>query len=231
VIQLLTATGARPEAFALCQRWMARQTHSGPVLWIIVDDGPEPMPVTFSRPGWRLVVVRPSPFWQPGRNTQSRNILKGLELVDRKLPVLIIEDDDWYAPDWIERAAKHLEWAELVGEMQSRYYNVRTLQGRQLPNRSHASLCGTALRDRAVLTLQQVCQTKPKFIDLHLWRLHGSKRLFDGHRCVGIKGLPGRGGIGVGHKDTFTGTHDPDGTLLRSWIGDDAGFYLTGTPV
>lgn len=43
---------------------------------------------------------------------------------------------------------------------------------------------------------------------------------------VGIKGLPGRGGIGMGHRDNFRGTDDPCGALLREWIGEDAEAYL-----
>src|SRR5690606_8566975 len=75
---LLSATGARPEAWAICERLMARQDYAGPVRWVIVDDGPEPQPVTFQRDGWVLEVVRPEPYWQPGQNTQARNLAAGL---------------------------------------------------------------------------------------------------------------------------------------------------------
>ena len=63
MLHLLTATGARPQAWAICERLMAAQDYAGPVTWIIVDDGPEPQPVTFERAGWRLVVIRPAPLW------------------------------------------------------------------------------------------------------------------------------------------------------------------------
>lgn len=69
MLTLVTATGARPEAWALCERWMLRQTFAGPVRWVIVDDGPEPQPITFRRAGWELVLIRPAPFWRPGQNT------------------------------------------------------------------------------------------------------------------------------------------------------------------
>lgn len=225
MLQLLTATGARPDAFALCERWMAAQTYDGPVVWIIVDDGPVPTPITKHPKGWMQVVIRPAPHWQPGENTQARNLLSGLNAVDRDRPLVVVEDDDWYADDWLARVTSQLNRAELVGEIRARYYNVATRQGRQLSNRLHSSLCSTAMRGSAIDTFRQSCERAPKFIDLDLWKRCRSKDLFGGHRVVGIKGMPGRGGIGMGHKDNFSGEYDPDGALLRQWIGDDARHY------
>lgn len=226
MLTLLTATGARPAAWALCERWMARQDYSGPVRWIIVDDGPEPQPVTFRRDGWQLVLVRPSPHWAPGQNTQARNLLKGLAAVDPADNLAIIEDDDWYAPDWLSAVAAELQHAELVGEHRARYYNVQQRRGRQLVNTGHASLCSTAMRGSALQDFADACRARPKFIDLELWRRPRDRRLFGGHRVVGIKGLPGRGGIGMGHDPEFRGEADASGALLRDWIGEDAEVYL-----
>ena len=53
MLTLLTATGARPEAWAICEQLMARQTYAGPVRWVIVDDGPVAQPVAFQRAGGR----------------------------------------------------------------------------------------------------------------------------------------------------------------------------------
>lgn len=225
-IQLLTATGARPEAFALCQRWAARQTYTGQVHWIIVDDGPQPLRVERMPENWLLIVIRRAPFWQPGQNTQAANLLRGLDAINLELPLIIWEDDDWYAPDWLETVTAELARSELVGECRARYYNVALRRGRQLGNASHASLCATAMRGRAIHTFRKACERRPKFIDLDLWKSHRSRHLFGGNRVVGIKGLPGRGGIGMGHRDDFRGEYDPDGALLRQWIGEDARHYL-----
>lgn len=222
VLQLLTATGARPEAWALCERWMARQDYAGPVTWIIVDDGPEPQRITKSPKGWLQVVIRPAPFWKPGDNTQARNLLKGLEACDPTHPVAIIEDDDYYSPDWLTKVASELQHAELVGECMARYYNTATRRARELRNSAHASLCSTAMHGKALRTFRDVCHTSPKFIDLHLWRKHKPSRLFTGGRVVGLKGLPGRGGIGMGHARDFAGVRDTDGAILRKWIGEEA---------
>jgi hypothetical protein len=222
MLTLLTATGARPEAWARCERLMARQTYAGPVRWVIVDDGPEPQPVTFQRDGWALEMVRPTPHWQPGQNTQARNLRAGLARIGAGERVAIIEDDDHYAADWLATVAAELDRAELVGEPRARYYNIPRRVGRQLSNSAHASLCSTAMRGRALALFRAVCNTNHKFIDLELWRKAPSRHLFGGHRVVGLKGLPGRGGIGMGHADGFSGTADPAGALLREWVGADA---------
>lgn len=225
MLTLLTATGARPKAWAICERLMVRQVYSGPVRWVIVDDGLEAQPVTFQRDGWTLDVVRPSPPWKPGQNTQARNLLAGLAVIRSSEWVAVIEDDDWYAPDWLSTVERHLQKAECVGEIGARYYNLPARKGRQLGNTRHASLCSTAVRGAALTTLRQACRRAPKFIDLDLWRYAASRNLFTGHRVVGMKGLPGRGGIGMGHKAEFAGVADSDFALLREWIGSDVELY------
>jgi hypothetical protein len=47
---------------------------------------------------------------------------------------------------------------------------------------------------------------------------------------IGIKGMPGRGGLGRGHKLDAYRNDDPDGKLLREWIGPDAEVYLAMSP-
>lgn len=226
MLTLLTATGGRPEAFAILEKLMARQTYAGPVHWVIVDDVPPHQPVTFQREGWSLDVTHPGPLWSPGQNTQSRNLLHGLARVPKDARLVVIEDDDHYSHSWLEYVSGQLERAELVGEICARYYNVQTRQGRQLNNTQHSSLCSTAMRGAALDSFRTACELSPKFIDLELWRKHKSKALFRGNRVTGIKGMPGRGGIGMGHKADFRGVSDRDGALLREWIGTDAEFYL-----
>lgn len=226
MLTLLTATGGRPAAFALLEKMMLAQTYAGPVRWIIVDDVHPAQPITFERDGWELVVIYPDPLWKPGENTQARNLLAGLAVVPADAKLVIVEDDDHYKPDWLDVVDKWLERAELVGECEARYYNVATKQGRQLSNRNHASLCSTAMRGGAIKTFRTVCKTAIKFIDIELWRQTRSRMLFTGSRVTGIKGMPGRGGIGMGHKRDFMGRQDPNGELLRSWIGANAEWYL-----
>lgn len=54
---------------------------------------------------------------------------------------------------------------------------------------------------------------------MDLWRtFQGPRSLLDSANVVGIKGLPGRPGIGVGHRPDF-GDPDPDGRILAEWLG------------
>lgn len=226
MLTLLTATGSRPDAWALCERWMARQTYLGEVRWVIVDDGPIPQPITFAREGWTLDVIRPEPLWT-GDNTQARNLMAGMAVIKEDERVVFIEDDDWYAPDWLEFVAAKLALAELVGEANARYYNLKTSVFKEMGNTLHSSLCSTAIRGRALSTFRSVCRKEIQFIDHLLWQAHSNSHLFSGQRVLGIKGLPGRNGIGIGHDPKFRGETDQDGAKLRDWIGEDADAYLT----
>ena len=228
MLTVLTATGSRPDAFALCKRWMARQTYAGAVRWIVVDDGEIPQQIDQDfREGWTISHIRREPYWRQGQNTQAANLLCGLECVDRDDSLIVVEDDDWYAVDWLEHAEAQLCHASLVGEKRSRYYNVNTRRWKQFNNEYHASLCATAMRGDAINALRKSCELRKTFIDMRLWRAWSDKRLFDGHRVVGIKGMPGRAGIGVGHKENaLRGECDPRGDLLREWVGADAETYI-----
>jgi hypothetical protein len=225
---LVTATGCRPVAWALCERWMLAQDYAGQVRWVIVDDGEVPQPITFERAGWELQVIRPEPYWKPGRNTQARNLSAGLRVAG-DARVVIIEDDDYYAPGWLSSVDRLFHGAEIVGEAPATYYNVQERRGRVLRNSQHASLCATAVRGGALRYLAKLCRTPRKFIDLDLWRAWRSRGLLvKSRQVVGIKGLPGRAGIGMGHDKQFTATSDPDGEMLRAFVGDDAARLILG---
>lgn len=224
MLTLLTATGGRPHAWAICEKLMAAQTYTGQVRWVIVDDGPEEQPLNFkpTRGDWKLEVYRPEPFWSQDKNTQARNLLTGLAVIDSSENLVIIEDDDFYSNDWLETVEEQLKKAELVGETRARYYNVQTKTGREMHNMSHSSLCSTAMRGQAIDTFRSVCRPGIQFIDHILWQAHANSHLFAGHRVVGIKGLPGRQGIGMGHDKKFAGTRDNGGKLLIEWVGQAA---------
>lgn len=224
MLTLLTVTGERPQAFALCERWMAAQTYTGQVRWVIVDDGRTAQEINFEpqRGIWHVEVYRPDPPWQPGQNTQARNLLAGLSVIKNSERLVIIEDDDYYAPGWLETVDKQLDKAQLVGETNARYYNVGKRIGKEMQNKTHSSLCSTAMRDQAIETFRSVCRPKIQFIDILLWQAHSDCHLFPGHQVVGIKGLPGRQGIGMGHDKKFTGVRDNDGKLLIEWVGLEA---------
>ena len=221
-ITIITPTGGRPEAFALCEFWMRRQTWAGERQWIVVDDSAPETACTM-----RQEIVRPRPIWQPGENTQARNLLAAFPLI-RNGKIVIVEDDDWYAPAYLEIMASRLDAAPLVGERNARYYNVATRQYMTCPNVKHSSLCQSAFRIEAIPKLTSICESAKKFLDIELFKMCPDQRLYENSgTCIGIKGMPGRKGIGSGHR---SGAHagwkpDPNLSMLQSWVGDDADAY------
>jgi len=224
-LTLLTTTGARPEAWAICEMLMHRQTFRGSVRWIIVDDGKDAQPITFSKDDWTLEIVRPIPFWKPGENTQARNILEGLKRVKKESWLVVIEDDDWYHSDYLQTMHKYLSSFDIVGEAPAAYFNVSTGKGKILDNREHAGLCSTAMKGTAIDCLRRSAKSNFKFIDIYLWKwFKGSKKLFKSCLVIGIKGIPGRRGIGAGHRETFGDPMDlsnlicKDIEIYKKWI-------------
>lgn len=204
---------------------MARQSYSGPVRWIIVDDGEVPSSVTIKRSKWTVEIIRPQPFWTPGNNTQGRNLALAMERVGRDDLAVFIEDDDWYHAHWLDQIAAAAKQAELIGEANAIYYNVRSRKWRELRNYEHASLRCSAIHGRALDTFREVLKTPYDYYDMRLWRLHSDKHLFESRLTVGMKAMPGRTGIALGH-DGVRGAFDKDGDKLRSLVGDDADWYL-----
>ena len=226
MLTLLTATGCRPEAWAISEKLAMRQDYTGPVHWIIVDDGEKPQPVTFRRENWTLSIIRPDHYWNPGDNTQAKNLIAGMDHVLPDARLVVWEDDDMYSPDYLTWCGEMLDAADLIGESHARYYNIRTKMARPLSNDKHASLCSTAMKGKAIEAFRRELIPGVKFIDINLWRnFQGSKLLARGNRVVGIKGLPGRLGIGMGHKNDFHGQIDHSGSILRQWAGVNASLY------
>lgn len=221
----ITPTGMRPEGMALLSEYLDAQTYAGPLTWVIVDDCD---PVTrIRRPkdrSIRVEIIRPEWRWQPGMNTQCRCMAEALAFVPSDAAVAVLEDDDAYLSEHLINMTEGLELAELVGETNARYYNVSTGHWQEMRNNRHSSLCSTACRGSALALLRELCKQPRKFIDIDLWKQHkGSQMLINEHQVVGIKGLPGRPGIGAGHRTRF-GKPDTTG-VLQEWLGPYANNY------
>lgn len=223
-VSLITPTGDRPVAFRFCEEYIARQTwvqNGNPLQWIVVDDGTVPTECTCGQD-----YVRRKP--DGGPRSLHRNLIAGLRRAayDR---ILIIEDDDWYAPEYIAHMAGLLETWELVGESRAKYYHVEHRRYRTFGNWRHASLCQTGFRQHLAALVEECCEPVSPFIDMRIWAFDLEKFLEPQSRMVvGIKGMPGRAGIGSGHRNVHRGRYhtDGDGSVLRSWIGADATRYF-----
>ena len=236
MIQLLTTTGFRPEAFELCRFFMERQTYTGDVRWIIVHDD-DPYEYTGVRPGarWQVTKVDCSDIYKTGLNTQKRNLGIGLRSVNRNLPLLIIDYDDWYPPHWLDLCVQGLKaGADLFGQTRMRKYHLtqRIARQRSFPGRS--CLCATAMKGNAIdVFFNTVVNPSIRLPDVALWATAGlAKAQAPGNHVVGLKGLPGRSGIdSLSQFDSrFSKLQDGDvidhdGSILRDWIGDDTRLY------
>jgi hypothetical protein len=230
-ISLLTATGMRPEALTLCAYYVSRFAKTNSDLqWVVVDDGEPISPITVP-PSVKLTVIRPKPRWQTGENTLARNLLAGLEYAHGDW-IFFIEDDDWYRADYLDVLMELLlrEDRQIIGEVPAIYYNVSTRQYKRLGNHDHASLCQTAIHRDLIPLLVDVCKTpNHEFLDIRLWAK--VPRDLQWTFCpaspssIGIKGLPGRAGIGIGHRPREGWNSDHDMGFLRSKIEEDADLY------
>jgi|GEM_PF-374964 hypothetical protein len=215
MLKVITPTGGRPEALNLLNSYLERQTYQD-FQWIVLDDC-EPVSEIPSRCD---VFIQSDWIWN-GENTQHRAMARLLDEVGKNDSVIVCEDDDWYAPEYIEKTANLLQKHDLVGQKKSLYYNIQNKTYRKFNHKDHACLCQTALKGKAVEKLREICRKSNKPIDITLWQS------FKGHLTaamdvVGIKGLKGRGGIGIGHK--MEGKKD-DWSYLESIIGKDVTNY------
>jgi len=227
-VTLITPTGGRPEAFALCEKWMSRQTLR-PSRWIVVDDCDPPTRCTMGQ--W---VLRPRWRWKPGMNTQARNLMHALSCVKQHDGnFLFWEDDDYYGPGYTELMLERLWSAPVIGGTHAKSYHVKERVWHVADNEQHASLSQTGFHASLLPLVSGIIQAGHKFADVEIWRaLGGMGKLFPADppaaACVGMKGMPGRSGIGFGHlreEGRLPWTDDRDLKVLTSWIGTAAKEY------
>lgn len=223
LVSLLTCTSDRPAGFRLCERWMSRQTYAGDIEWIVVDDGITPATCTQGQVHMRL-----NPVSDP-RASFKQNMLAGIRAISGDV-ALFVEDDDWYAPGYVAAMVDALQRFPLVGSPRARQYHVNQRMYRLCENDGHASLAQTGIGAWELTgMLGFVLHTTNPFYDKRIWKALGPAGLVvDRSLSVGIKGLPGKGGLSVVHRHpvNMRMVPDPDGTQLREWLGADAEEYL-----
>lgn len=236
MIALITPTGGRPIQFKFCQHFMKNQTYKGEVVWVIVDDC---WPVSTDlvkedfKDNWTIIKVYPKPVWRAGWNTQGRNIKAGIDALinhTKELEaIFIIEDDDCYKTVYIEKMIKYLMGYSSAGEKNSVYYNVFFGGYVINDNTKHSSLFQTVITMDSLPWFEQCLGQK--FIDFVFFSKAENVNLFNaGNLAIGMKGLPGRYGIGAGHTNAMfwrNDRKDPEFKWLQSQIGDDASLYYS----
>lgn len=229
-IVLITPTGGRPEAFVMCQQMIQTQTVS-PYRWIIIDDSPNAL----DRPTTVIgEVMCADKKWAPGHNTQRENLNQAFETIGEPSPdrlIFFIEDDDYYNSKYLEVMSGYLAHINFVGISDSRYYNLMIPGYKYMRNFSHSSLANTGFRDteRNRDLVMQAINSGHYYIDIELWKQVHSRRITNvlvshTNLSIGIKGLPGRRGLGAGHsrEGYFL---DEDLSVLENWLDGDAFMY------
>jgi glycosyltransferase involved in cell wall biosynthesis len=228
-VTLVTPTADQPTGIALCERWMVAQTAWDRVAqWLVVDDGQQPTPLTMDQ---RYVRREREADCTPERSLCA-NLMAALPLVETEY-VAIIEHDDFYFPDYLATLMAHLaqDGVLIAGDDEQRYYNVATRQWQLYDNWRGGSLYQTGLRRETLPKLREAAEVcfadNWRGVDARLWGLvpAQSSRTYRAHMAVGIKGLPGRPGIGIGHRPDETWNDDPGLTKLYEWAGEYAETY------
>ena len=221
MITAITTTGDRPEAFDLCRRWMNSQTVK-PDQWIVIDDGWTPIREELRG---EFEYHRREPSEGEG-HTLLLNLKESFAHIKGD-KILIIEDDDWYGPNYVKVMSDYLNKFDLVGEGHARYYMLPIMKYRRIGNYRHVSFCQTGFRD-SILKNLKTCLLGDPYIDSRLWAQPIPKKhiFFDDtdKLCLhcSIKGLKGRRGIGTGHNpDSSYYRVDNKLTKLRKWVGEE----------
>jgi hypothetical protein len=224
-VTLITCTSDRPEAFRFVERCMARQDFSGPAQWIVVDDGEQFVECTLGQQHIRRQYPRsrPSP-----EQSYLANLLRATEhgMIQHD-NVLFIEDDNWYAPSYVRELCAMLETCDLAGFGNARYYHLPSTQWKTMGNRKHAGFGSTGWR-HSVTPIVRRHATRWNF-DITIWRHETALTTLirpESELVVGLKGFPGKHGLGVGHRMT-NGSVDEFGDVLSAWVGHDDAEYLT----
>ncbi|OPZ48300.1 MAG: Glycosyl transferase family 2 [Bacteroidetes bacterium ADurb.BinA104] len=234
MITCITCTGDRPQCFKLLEGWVMNQIVK-PDQWIVVDDGRVPL-----RPAVECEYVRREPLRTDPKFTMILNIEEAFKYIKGD-KILFMEDDEYYAPGYIEEISKKLDEYDLVGVGRSKYYHLPTLKWYRHKNMGHASLAQTGF-NRYFLKEAQGCLKGDWFLDIRFWRMvngreadrftlpddkiqwkskDGRGLVFDDLKdslYVGMKGMPGRKGIGIGHNERSCYYPDKNKEVLRSWI-------------
>lgn len=218
-VTLITPTGGRKYQMRLCEMYVRRQRLNGiRMQWIVVDDFAD------STLDYQCTdIIHRHPFWSDGQNTLGLNILAALDRIESDI-CLFFEDDDWYREDYVDYYYSNITQHnyDIFGQGRAKYYNVRNGNHMIHNNTKHASLAQTGIKTDILIANRSIFEREEKFYDLHLWRVSRNSFVTPiSDRCIGIKGMPGRAGIGMGHNRQY-GTKDMHGRpMLQQWVGDD----------
>lgn len=227
MIYAITPTGCRQECFDLLTEYIYSQDYKQDFKWVIVDDCVPKTKIKLPPKNVKLLRAMPGWTWQANDNTQAQCLSLALRTVPVGATLFVFEDDDIYLPKYMTTMLNALQTYDLVGERCARYYNVSTKRCMEIKSDRHSSLAATAMKGDALELFRRIVKTNKTKIDFELWRqFKGKKTLLPTNNVIGIKGMPGRPGIGVGHRINY-GRQDTV-NVLQQWAGNLADNYGVG---
>lgn len=201
-ISAITTTFGRPEAMVLAGRWLARQTRQ-PDEWIVSSSSREP----------------------PGLANFRENLVDGLQRCTGDL-IVVVEDDDYYRPDHIEKAVEGIRGALLFGCGRQVAYDLR--RRRYLDRVIRFSpLCAVAFRREFVPTVSEIALSMNPYLELAMWSRceEGAAARSIEPTVIGMKGMPGSANVSSTDDIGKKWVDDPDAEKLREWLGEDVSAY------
>jgi len=223
--------------------YLLRQTFPGKIQWLVISDSQNQKP--YEQIWLHFCLLDDARFiecqlhqlpYDPelvGPKSLAQNLWWGLREAKGEL-IFICEDDDWYGPEHLKECVLHLAkpGIKATGTIWQRYYHLPTLSHRTYKNVGSA-LCSTAFHRDLIPQLIDAAmwcgQNNRKGIDRRFWDSlpDEQKDIFDPaqNQVIGMKGLPGRFGIGIGHQPRGFES-DENAEILREWVGQDADTYL-----
>jgi glycosyltransferase involved in cell wall biosynthesis len=217
MLTLITPTSDRPEAFRMCEWLIKRQTVPW-YRWIIADGGSQKLTPTM---GQEHLIV--SHHENPVQNFRA-NLRAALDRVQDNELIAFIEDDDWYAPEYLQWIGNKLQSHDLVGAARAKYYHLTNALWKEMGNTHHASFCQTGVTRSAVKWLRNYLRSDAgnAFVDMHLWKdttLNIPSRWLEPESTltIGMKGLPGKTGLGNGHRIN-SGRDDSSRRMLKQLV-------------
>jgi glycosyl transferase family 2 len=225
---IVTVTADQPIGLALVETYMRAQTVDiTGARWVVVDDGLEAATLTM---GQQHIRRTREANCRPAQSF-CRNLLAALPQI-RGEWAIFLEHDDYYGPRHLETILGLMarKDARIAGDGLQRYYNVKERCWHPF-NNFGACFCQTALHVKHLPLLKRLVEGHLSAdyygVDAKLWR-HVPRREWAVESvgtALGIKGLPGRAGLGLGHRPTADWKRDPELETLRTWIGADAERY------
>ncbi len=179
--------------------------------------------------------IRLSPTYSGTARSLSNNVLQAIPKIDGEI-IIVIEDDDWYGPRHIEDQVDRLlkdTTRTITGHGLQEYYHLPTLKYKTFRNIG-SCFCQVAFRRQLLPELQAAAkyafERDGRGVDRYFWERVSKKQwnvFYDkDSQVIGMKGLPGRAGLGMGHRQFQNWTEDPNGDKLRDWVGKDSDVYL-----